>query len=184
MHLPPAAQVVTGRSRSHLYFLVGWAVVYVCVFAALSGSIAPLELTGIMLVCTAIGTHAAWRWWRSPSGILAWTGRQWIWKQQTKQECTVRWAVDLQTIVLLKLKTKQGQRQWLWVERGANSAASWLAFRRALVAGNKVLDENGDDDADFSSDYLIPAQQPHIQAGSAAHSVIRRIPGIQNSTER
>jgi hypothetical protein len=96
-------------------------------------------------------------------GTLIWTGRQWNWqKAQDKQKCSVRWVVDLQSIVLLELQMADRPRRWLWVERGVMGAAAWLAFRRALVGGVNVLAEATDDETDFAADYLSSARRPHI----------------------
>jgi len=185
MHLPPAAQTAVGRSQSHLFFLVGWCVVYVGFLVIVGGSIAPTTLTLLASVCLAIWAHAAWRWWRSPMGVLTWTGGEWRWqKAQEKQKCGVHCYLDLQSIVLIELQTQDRQRQWLWVERGAHSAVPWLAFRRALVAGNRELELAGDDETDFSLGHLIPPEQPHMQVKPVAQGAIYPVSGVQNSTER
>ena len=150
MHLPPAAQASLGRSRSQLCFLLAWTGVYAILLGAVYGAITPPAFAGLTLTSLVVLAHCTRRWWTSPVGLLAWTGRGWIWQQaQGQQSCSVRWCVDLQSFVLLELQMQQGQRQWLWVERGAHSVASWRAFRRALVAANNTLAEEGEGETDF-----------------------------------
>lgn len=187
MHLPPAAQVSIGKSSSHLFILVGFAGVYVSLLVAVLGSIGPGAFAGLALACTVVLAYAAWRWCSSPVGLLAWTGREWIWQQgQDQQKCSVRWCADLQTMVLLRLQTKSQARQqhWLWVERNAHSTASWLAFRRALVADTNEPSEELEGASDSAWDYLSPPQRPHLFPSPALQGARRPIPGIQNSTQR
>jgi hypothetical protein len=150
MHLPPPAQIIVGRSTTQLLFLVGWAVAYGCVLFALSGTLPALALEALALISLVLCSNAAWRWWKTPVGVLAWNGRGWTWQQaQEKRGCELSWGADLQSLVLISTQIDAQPRQWLWVERGAKNAASWRAFRRALVAGSHAVD-GGDDDGTHS----------------------------------
>ncbi len=164
MHLPPAAQVRVGRSRSHFCFLLVWAAVYAAFLGTGFTSFARPSLAGLALACALVWVHAVWRWWNSPVGLLAWTGREWVWQQaQDKRCCSIRWRIDLQSVVLLELQTQGRESRCLWVERGAQGAASWKALRRALVGASNPLTAEGDDGTDFSAAHsLSPPRPPHI----------------------
>lgn len=185
MHLPPAARVHIARSRAHFLMLVGWAAAYAGLLGALMDAIQPWAWAGLALACLLIATYALWRWWSSPVGTLAWSGREWTWQQtQEKQPCSVCWRADFQSLVLLELQWGKRRRVWVWVERNVMSAVSWLVFRRALVAGKLALDAQMGDGTDFSNDYLKLAQQPHIQSSRYTQGANDLNPGIQNSTQR
>jgi hypothetical protein len=152
MHLPPAAQVRVGRSKSHFCFLVLWTAVYAGFLWTGFGSFAPSVLAGLALAFAVAWAYSAWRWWSGPAGLLAWTGRQWFWhRAQDKQICSVRWRMDLQSVVLLELHVQGRPSTCLWIERGALGAASWMAFRRALVGASEPWIAADDEKTDFSA---------------------------------
>jgi len=163
MHLPPPAQVSVGRNRVFLVVLVVWTAVYAGLFGALSGSMEPMALAVLALTSAGAWGHAAWHWWNSPIGTLAWTGREWIWQQaQDKQKCRVRWGADFQSVVLLELQMTGRPGKWLWVDRGVMGAGAWRSFRRALVGAANAPVEAAEDETVFAVGYLSSARKPHI----------------------
>ncbi|MFM6991880.1 MAG: hypothetical protein ACKOWD_11445 [Rhodoferax sp.] len=155
MHLPPAAQVTVGRSKVCFTFVLGWAWAYACLLLALSEALAPGAWTVLALGCLATCALAAWSWWKSPAGVLVWSGRRWAWQTADEhQACELDWRVDFQSLVLVLLTTQAGARRWLWVERDDQNAAAWPPFRRALVASRLHVDGGGGDDAGIPPGYL------------------------------
>jgi hypothetical protein len=84
-------------------------------------------------------------WWRSPSGHLHWDGRAaglqntetgaWFWLDSVGLEpqrvLGVAQALDLQWVVLLRLRSAAAVPRWVWVQRPSDPAR-WLDLRRAL----------------------------------------------------
>jgi hypothetical protein len=80
----------------------------------------------------------------SGMGHLRWDGAQWHWAgQQDYHVNEVSCVLDLQLLLLLRLRCHQGPRLWVWLESGRMDA-SWLAMRRALVAGASAAEPRAD----------------------------------------
>lgn len=148
MHLPPAAQWRLGRGRAHAVLLVLAAAIHLLLLVLLWGQVATAAWWGLLALALALVLHAGWRWWKSPVGVLRWTGREWHWMQagsmQEVQVCALRWVLDLQTVALVHAgaAARSGANRWLWLERGAQSAAAWTALRRALLASANSAPSN------------------------------------------
>jgi hypothetical protein len=75
---------------------------------------------------------------RPVQGLLSWDGEQWYWTTQQVQAVTeLACVLDLQRVMLLRLRCGQASVQWLWLESAA-MGGSWQALRRAVVAGHIV----------------------------------------------
>ena len=178
--------------------LVLASATYLLLFIALWGQVAPAAWRGLLAMAWALLLHAGWRWWKSPLGVLLWTGLEWHWLQgPAVQIGTLRWVLDLQTMALVHFGPKGGSGAscWLWLERGAQSPLAWTALRRALLAsatgaasaGQETLraQANAASGKRFSSaDYLTGPQTPQLQAGGASADVSAGLNGFQDSILR
>jgi len=98
-----------------------------------------------------------WRSRQPVAGVLSWvaehdsvrrTGRpepdddggRWVWSGGPWRHGTplvdVEWALDLQSVVLLRVRNDTGHRWWVWGERWL-APALWDDLRRALVADQR-----------------------------------------------
>jgi hypothetical protein len=199
MHLPPAAQWRLGRGRAHAALLVLAAAIHLLLLFFLRGQVAAAAWWGLTALALALLLHASWRWWKSPVGVLRWTGREWHWMpagaMQDVQVCVLRWVLDLQTVALVHAgaATGSGASRWLWLERGAQNAPAWTALRRALLASSASRNSAGQETlraqtlafggtTNFSADYLTGSQTPQIEGRAAAVSAGAN--GFQDSTLR
>lgn len=105
-----------------------------------------LVLSGV-LCCCAVNS-----WWRSPSGLLQWTGVVWCWTHQAgdvsepvQQACEVRWTMDFQSVVLVHLRPNSGPGAgfWIWPERRTGNSNAWDALRRALLVSHRLSQRAG-----------------------------------------
>ncbi|HSI55518.1 MAG TPA: hypothetical protein VK981_16200 [Ramlibacter sp.] len=79
------------------------------------------------------GGAAAWHWWSSPVGTLAWDGEAWTWAAGAGQEAgELDVALDLQRCLLLHWRSGAAAR-WFWVER-SHSVQRWGDLRRAVYS--------------------------------------------------
>ena len=135
MYSAPAVSYPVGRSRFQGQ-LTGVLVVIACLTGL--GWCAVADTLGwrqglFLTVLVVAGLVAAWSWWLSPVGTLAWDGEAW--------RCSgalaainghARLHLDLQFCMLLCLRSDDGRRIWLWPEQ-RTSPVAWLALRRAVV---------------------------------------------------
>lgn len=198
MHLPPAASWRIGRGRAHAALLIVMAAFHFLLLFFLRGQVAPAAWWGLLALALALLLHAGWRWWKSPVGVLRWSGREWQWMRtgsmQEVQVCALRWVLDLQTVALVHAGAAggSGPNRWLWLERGAQSAAAWTALRRGLLtsatsAGQETLRAQM---AAFggttiiSADHLIGLQAPQLEPRRAPSAMGAGASGFQDSTLR
>jgi hypothetical protein len=87
--------------------------------------------------CALSGVCLLLGWRRQPAGHLLWDGQAWAWHGAGDRSPTVLSAaepvLDLQALMLLRLRSSAGARSLLWVDAAAHSA-HWLDLRRALHA--------------------------------------------------
>ena len=197
MHLPPAAQWRLGRGRAHATLLILAAATHLLLLSFLWSQVAPAAWWGLLALSLAILLNAGWRWWKSPAGVLRWTGREWHWLQATTvQVCALRWVLDLQTVALVHAGPEDGAgtNRWLWLERGAQSPLAWMALRRALLASASATSAGQETPhaqaasvggtTNFSADYLTGSQTPQIERRAASAAVSAGANGFQDSTLR
>jgi hypothetical protein len=198
MHLPPAAQWRLGRGRVHAVLLVLAAAIHLLLLVLLWGQVAPAAWWGLLALALALVLHAGWRWWNSPVGVLRWTGREWHWMPALEVPeapvCALRWALDLQTVALVHARPEggSGSSRWLWLERGAQSAAAWTALRRALLASATNTEQETlraqtaafGGTTIFSADHLTGPQAPQLEPRRASAARRAGASGFQDSTLR
>jgi len=195
MDLPPAAQWSIGRGRAHAVVLVLAAVIHLLLLFFLWDQVAPAAWWGLLALALVLLLHASWRWWKSPVGVLRWTGSEWHWLQAPViQVCALRWVLDLQTVVLVYADPEYGSRasRWLWLERGAQSPLAWSALRRALLASatSRVQETPRAQATAFSgttilyADYLSWPQTPQLEPRAVFGAVSAGANGFQDSTLR
>jgi hypothetical protein len=198
MHLPPAAQWRLGRGRAHAALLVLAVALHLMLLFFLRGQVAPAAWWGLLALALALLLHANWRWWKSPVGVLRWTGREWHWMParavQEAPVCVLRWVLDLQTVALVHAGPDggRGTSRWLWLERGAQSPLAWTALRRALLASStragqetlraQTLAFGGT--TILSAHYLSGPQTPQLEPRTASAAVSAGAYGFQDSTLR
>jgi hypothetical protein len=139
MHRPPACAWTAGAAqwqRHLIASLFGFGLLASLGFGFSQGwGASTLLLAVSLLVC---GTVAAIGRRGSASGQLRWDGEHWLWSGQI--ECAVTeltCAVDLQSLLLLRIRIERGDSHWLWLE-GSGMDAGWRAMRRAVVASKAV----------------------------------------------
>jgi len=197
MHLPPAAQWRLGRGRAHAALLILAAALHLILLFFLRGQVAPAAWWGLLALALALLLHASWRWWKSPVGVLRWTGLEWHWLQAPAvQVCVLRWVLDLQTVALVHsgAAAGSGTSRWLWLERGAQNPLAWMALRRALLASASATSAGQETPhaqaasvggtTNFSADYLTGSQTPQIERRAASAAVSAGANGFQDSTLR
>jgi hypothetical protein len=135
MHSAPSVSYPAGRSRFCaslllLSWLLGGAVTALWWLQAQSPG---WRLSAAWLVLAAAGAFAAWHWWHSEPGILAWNGETWAWSDDRGAHTgTIEVTLDLQRCVLLRWSSENGSR-WFWLER-AGRAQRWDDLRRAVYS--------------------------------------------------
>ena len=94
---------------------------------------------GSMLAALAASTVAGWFSMRAQAtGVLRWDGRNWSFEgsallSQPMVPLRALVHLDLQTILLVRLRSPQGSSRWLWLARAA-APGHWQPLRRALFA--------------------------------------------------
>ncbi len=193
MHLPPSAQWRLGRSSAHGFLLMLAEAINFFLLFFLQGQTAHSTWWGLLALASALLLHAGLRWWKSPVGVLRWTGREWHWVQAgAVQVGALRWVLDLQTVALVHVgpASGRGASRWLWLERGVQSPAAWTALRRALVASVSEAGRAGDEAlaasgaTNFSVNYLTGLQMPHLPPSVTTVALNAGTTGFQDSTLR
>jgi hypothetical protein len=119
-------------------------------------------IRGMLLMTAAsvstIGAVVGWR--NSPIGRLHWDGTQWFWTgaetvllHPIKQ---VFIAIDLQSLVLVQLRSETAGSRWIFMQAGVNRA-QWLALRRALVSAGAARAPVKPDQGASADDDLLGA---------------------------
>ncbi|HXD39506.1 MAG TPA: hypothetical protein VN649_03020 [Ramlibacter sp.] len=135
MHSAPSVSYPAGRSRCAaglllLAWLLGGAATAMWWLQSQSPG---WRLSAACFVLLAAGAFAAWAWWYSERGILAWDGETWNWTDVAGTLAgTIEVRLDLQHCVLLRWTSENGLR-WFWLER-AGGAQRWEDLRRAVYS--------------------------------------------------
>ena len=137
MHSAPSVTYPVGRS-----FWAGAAMAVVWALGLVVSALWSWQLAGpgwrmalAWLACAATGAAAVTAWWRSPAGRLHGSDGAWQWApaQGPALDGSVRVALDLQHLLLLRLSSQGGAAVWLWLER-RSAPAHWAALRRAVYS--------------------------------------------------
>jgi toxin CptA len=135
MHNAPSVSYRVGRSRfAAALLLLGWLLgALVTVMWALQPQLLGWRIWMAWVLLVIAGVLAAWNWWRSPRGALAWDGERWSWPGQAGvKDATLDVVLDLQRCILLRCTWRNGS-QWLWLER-TGASGSWDDLRRAVYS--------------------------------------------------
>lgn len=98
----------------------------------------PLHLA-IAVTLWLLGSAAALHFWfRSPIGLLAWSGQSWALDTRLGLHAvsTLDVRLDLQSFLWLRLHRPGMRPQWVWLERSA-APERWLDLRRAVYSRPK-----------------------------------------------
>lgn len=135
MHSAPSVSYPMGRSRDAARLLwIIWAVGACCAGAASYQFDSIGWRQGALLASLALAAMAVRRTLNRPMAGLAFDGQHWSFSGArvfSVTEATV--ALDLQTLLLVRLRSAAGASQWRWLERRADPQR-WQDLRRALYA--------------------------------------------------
>ena len=132
MHSAPSVRYPVGRSPfAGAFLLLTWLLgaVAAVLWWAQDDGWRPAT-AALLLAC--VGAAAAWGWWHSPVGTLAWDGEGWNWSTPAGLEAgEPDPCLDLQHRLLVRWNGTR--RRWLWLER-ASGAERWDDLRRAVYS--------------------------------------------------
>lgn len=146
MRNAPSVMYPVGRCAFHGQLLLALAVIVAASLWGWRGSGVDPLLWLITLAGALLWLAWALRaWWRSPVGRLHWdaqaTGLQnteagaWFWLDSAglapQPLLGVETALDLQRVVLLRLRSVAAVPRWVWLQQPSDPAR-WLDLRRAL----------------------------------------------------
>ena len=142
MHKAPALTYPVRRSVLH-----GWLIGLTCLTGALIGWFWRIQASPepwcqwlYAFILLLVSLAALRTWWRSPSGDLQWDGHGWKLNVVDRGFCgLVTLHLDLQEYLLLCLRSADGRRRWLWLERRTD-AINWLALRGAVFSASGIGD--------------------------------------------
>lgn len=140
MHHPPPISVTVRRAAWHKYvllalWLLGVAASWAFVVQQTSGG----QRFVVPVSCVVAGVLAWHGWTSSVTGRLQWNGEHWYWTHFDGSPVgLLSILLDFQRFVLVRLVSEKGDSVWLWLH-SAQVDAPWLALRRALVHGAKVM---------------------------------------------
>jgi hypothetical protein len=143
MHNAPSVSYPAGRSRLAGGLLLGvWLLG--CAAVSVWQLYSPDAWRWVTMLASllASGAFAAWHWWRTPTGTLAWDGEGWTWSVHpvaTAENLEV--GLDLQRSLLLRWRVG-GASQWIWLDSDSR-AERWDDVRRAVYsrARSKALQQ-------------------------------------------
>jgi toxin CptA len=146
MHSAPSVSFPVGRSRSADRILRAlWAAGACCAGTGgylLDGGVG--WRTTVLLGSTILtGAWAARAHSRQPTGQLQFDGQNWsLTGPQPTLAARLVSALDLQSLLLVRLVVAEGGARWLWLERRSDPQR-WLALRRAVYSRAPSADMAG-----------------------------------------
>lgn len=145
MHSAPSVSFPVGRSRyAGLILLAVWAAGACCagIGSHLLGGLG--WRTAVLLASTLLaGALAARAHWRQPAGKLQFDGQYWsLAGTHPIPAARLLPALDLQSLLLVRLVVAGRRSQWLWLERRSDPPR-WLALRRAVYSRAPSADKAG-----------------------------------------
>jgi len=137
MHRAPSVIYPVGRSHNAERLLIALWVLGVCAVVFASAQSEGIDWRdGILLLCAIAATVAAWIsiFRTSTRANLIFDGQSWSMSGSIDLP-TARAAVmlDLQQLLLIRLREPLGAARWVWVERDA-MPHQWRDLRRALYS--------------------------------------------------
>ena len=136
MHSAPSVSYPVGRSRMARRLLLGiWCLGAAGLAAWCLQFSGALWRTALLALVLPVAGLAAWRAARLGEGAeLRWNGQHWSCAGSAPCSAAhVSIHLDLQTLMLVRLRESGRAAIWLWVER-ASLPSRWLDLRRALHA--------------------------------------------------
>lgn len=136
MHSAPSVSYPVGRSRFHAMGLLVITLGGIATGLLWRQQAQPPAWQQVLFAFVwLLGSGVAWwRWRGSPCGILRWDGQLWRWElgaSGATGQLTVQ--LDLQRVLLLRLRAGSGPATWFWLERGSETIL-WDALRRAAFS--------------------------------------------------
>lgn len=141
MHRAPAVSYPAGKSRWHLRAIVLlWSLGCLACFLILQSQVR-IEWMVLTFACVSVaGMLSLVAWRNTVLGILRWDGERWQWSGFVDAgQCEVDVVVDLQKVMLIRVRNASAQRTWLWLSFEA-ATIQWMPLRRALVSGLRLRD--------------------------------------------
>lgn len=136
MHSAPAVSYPVGRSRFQGQLIVVLGLIGCLAGLAWCATVERLGWRqGLFFVILSLACWvASLAWSRSSVGELTWDGQGWRFNGALGAlNGEVRLQLDLQFCMLLRLRSDDGRRWWLWSEK-RSAPAGWLALRRAVMS--------------------------------------------------
>ena len=136
MHSVPALTYTVGRSRLQIGLLCVKGLVSILGGLFWQYRHGSFDWRQALYASTvlAFGLAAVWTWRRTPEAVLRWDGQ--TWSLDAASDCvsgTMAVHLDLQSCMVLSLRTENGSRIWLWPERRRDPVL-WSALRRAVYS--------------------------------------------------
>ena len=142
MHRAPAVSFSVTPSPWHVrLILVLWLLGCVAALVFLMQSPLHPETLALLLASLALsGAVALVGWKKTPCGLLRWDGQAWHWSVFADADpCHVTLLLDFQKVMLVRVYSMAGRRQWLWLDASqAGKASPWIALRRAVVGSRRL----------------------------------------------
>jgi len=135
MHSAPSVTYPVGRSLfAGVLLLQVWSLAAAAIGLWWAHAGSPgWRLPVAALALVAVGAWAAWNWWRSPAGVLAWDGESWSWSANGRiKEGAPQVGLDLQRWLLVRW-SGGASTGWVWLERG-RLVERWDDLRRAVYS--------------------------------------------------
>jgi hypothetical protein len=133
MHPPRPVQFQVNRSQWHrvgIFCALATALVFAVPLTRYSFQAGAL----MVFMAFVMTSYACWRWVRGETGMLRWTGEYWLWSVWGDAPVgSVHTVLDFQAMLLIRLISQSGKRNWIWLESG-DSLAQWRDVRRSLAA--------------------------------------------------
>ncbi|RZI77875.1 MAG: hypothetical protein EOP80_03150 [Variovorax sp.] len=145
MHSAPSVSFPVGRSRSAGRILLALWVTGACcavISACLLNGVG--WRTAVLLASTLLAAALAGRaFWRQPTGRLHFDGQNWsLTGTYPAPAARLVPALDLQSLLLVRLVMANRRSRWLWLERRSDPPR-WLALRRAVYSRAPSADASG-----------------------------------------
>ena len=145
MHSAPSVSFPVGRSRSAGRILLAVWVAGACCVGISSNLMDGVGWRIVVLLSSTLlaGAWSARAHWRQPTGRLQFDGQNWsLTGTRPTPAARLVSALDLQSLLLVRLMVANGRSYWLWLERRSDPQR-WLALRRAVYSRAPSTDAIG-----------------------------------------
>ena len=145
MHSAPSVSYPVGRSRDAGRLLMAVWTAGACCAGVVCWQIGVDGWRGATLVCCVLSAALAGgvQHWRQNPGELRFDGRDWQMSgAATLSEARLWPALDLQSLMLVRLAAPKQCTRWQWLER-RSAPDQWLDLRRAVYSRAPSPDPDG-----------------------------------------